>query len=346
MASRKQDVHWFERWSGLWAPAAFLLAGVGLHVMSRVDNWRWDGSDWQAVWTLFTFLIAAIAASAALAQLKQHRRAQAELSRPYAVVDFAFRGDVLMLEVKNIGKAPALDVKLKWSEPPVALDAARTAVLRRHLVEGAIPYLAPGRSIRYFVGAAPEYFKNEELPRRFEVEAEYVDVGGEAYGTGESLVLDLDQWGEALADTDYENKNWNELNRQTKALQDVAKRLEGIDDTLSAIQDSTSMAHAFLRRTASQNDLVSWTFSPGPAGVRWLWNIGPTVADDVVIEDISEPLDRSPFHYSGSNTPSAVAPFEPVMVSMLRTLGSAREATIRIRWKEEGADREAVLRIW
>ena len=348
MPSQEQGPHWFERRSGLWAISAlFIIAGIGVHVWSRLDRWQWDGSDWQAVWTLLASLVAAIAASAALAQLKQHRKAQADMSRPYTIVDFAFRGHLVMLEVKNIGKTPALDVKLTWNEPPVALDEGRTAALRRHLVEGTIPYLAPGRSIRYFVGSAPDYLSNKELPRRFEVEARYVDVGGEEHGVGETLVLDLDQWSEALADTDYENKNWKELKRQAGALEEVSKSLKRIDATLSAIQDSASIAHAFLRRAAfPTNDLVNWTFTPGPAGVRWLWNIGSTTAEDVVIEDVSDALDRSPFHVRKNDIPSKVAPFEAVMVFVNHTLGSARDATIRIGWKEGQIAREVVLKIW
>ncbi len=241
MSSGRPKKPWFQRRSAAWALAAFSVLVIGTWFAGKLLHWPWpDGSDWQAIWAFFTFLVAAIAAAVALAQLAAHQRAQRELSRPFVVVDFAFRSVLLMIEVKNIGQTPARDVRLTWDAEPVALDAEQGDVIKRNLVDGSIPFLAPGRAIRYFVARTPDYLDSESTPKRYEVTAEYFDAQGHMFGAEERMILDLSQWVEALAEIDYDDKNWNQFKSQTEAQNEIVKVLGCIDGRLEKLQGATS----------------------------------------------------------------------------------------------------------
>jgi len=335
---------WFERKSALWLPAAATALAIGTHLAGHALGWKWNGTDWQAVWTFFTFLVAAIAASVALAQLKAHHLSQRELSRPYVIVDFAFRSFLLMIEIKNIGKTPAHNVKLAWEQQPVALDPKREATIRRRLVDGQIPYLAPGRSIRYFVGRVPDYLEREDAPRRLAVTATYDGGKDQIYGDGEKMILDLDQWAESLADTDYENKNWNESQRQTKALGKIADGLDGAEAALAALLDTATVALTHTPWAAVGS--ATWVFLPQIGAMRFIINTGREIAHDVRVEDATDSeRGRSAFHVD-DDLPRSVRPREPIRVSMLRTLGSPLISEVRISWSENGEAKHEILRIW
>lgn len=204
------------------------IAFLGLWFVGHLLGWNWpDAADWQAIWTFATFLVAVLAVVVAVGQLDAHRETQWEQSRPYVIVDFAFRSTVLMIEVKNIGQSAARDVRLSWSPTLIAKDVHAVEAIQRNLVHGVIPYLAPGRAIRYYMGTIPEHLNDDSLPKRFEVTASYTDSAGRGID-GEVMLLDLGQWEETLADSDYENKNWNERKRQTAAIKEVTKSIQAL----------------------------------------------------------------------------------------------------------------------
>ncbi len=225
---------WFARHQ-VWRRV--LVAGFVVVAMSLVASgvwphwWRVDWfpspTEWTALWAFVTMLVATIAASFALIQLRHNSRESAERTRPFIVVDFHFRSILITIEVRNVGATAARDVRLEWSDIPSIKDPRRATAFKRMLVDEPIPFLAPGRAIRFMVGSFPEYPK--DAPRRFTVKSRC--VGHDGTSTWESeAVLDLDQWAEALADSDYDNKNWNESQRQTKALQAIGSKLETMSE--------------------------------------------------------------------------------------------------------------------
>lgn len=248
MSDGQAKLPWFQRRSAGWGLVALSVLFVGTWFAGKLLRLPWpDGSDWQAIWTFFTFLVAAVAASVALAQLSAHQAAQRELSRPFVVVDFAFRSILLLIEVRNIGQTPARNVQLKWDVEPKSLDDKRSQAIKRNLVDGSIPFLAPGRSIRYFVGRGPDYWASDAVPKRYEVTAAYSDAQGHTFGADEKMILDLSQWAEALADSDYDNKNWNQFKWQTKAQKEIAQVLGRVDGRLEDMEASAKVIGDELR---------------------------------------------------------------------------------------------------
>ena len=191
-------------------------------------------AEWQAIWAFATFLVATIAATLALVQLRQNGKAMAEQSRPAIVVDFHFRSTLVSIEVKNAGLTAARDVELTWSALPVIAEEKRRQAFRNNLVDGKLPFLAAGRAIQYLVAVFHQY--PDSAPRRFVVEAKYKGPDGKRSWSSTS-VLDLDQWALALADNDYANKNWNEMQRQTAAQRSSADALKKVADSISALAD-------------------------------------------------------------------------------------------------------------
>ena len=246
----QQGRPWYQRKSAAWGLATVAILFVVTWLTGKLLRWPWpDGSDWQAIWTFFTFLIAAVAASVALAQLAAHQQAQRELTRPYVVVDFAFKSILLLIEVRNIGQAPAHNVELTWNPKPQALDERHGQAIERNLVNGVIPFLAPGRTVRYSVGRAPDYWADDLMPKRYTVVARYRDPRGEPFGEDEQMVLDLGQWADALADDDYENKNWNQLKWQTEAQRKIAAAVERFDSHLEGLSESVRVRGARRKPT-------------------------------------------------------------------------------------------------
>ena len=169
-----------------------------------MEWWRWEGwptaEEWQAVWAFATVVVAAVAAALALRQYRASVRSQVEQARPFITVDFAFRPgnqSLVMFEVKNSGLTAAEDIRLDWSDPPRAATADDQPIIDRLLVKEGIPSLAPGKSIRLYVG----YFSEDLTPRRYRVKATYRGSGDNEEWTSRST-LDLDQWAHAMVDRD------------------------------------------------------------------------------------------------------------------------------------------------
>ncbi len=201
--------------------------------------WRLDGfptaEEWQAVWALVT---VGVAAAAAIVALRQHRAAvrdQLEQGRPFVVMDLAFKGTThVLVVVSNTGRTGAHGVRLDWSTPPVAMDDAAQGAIDRTLVNGEIPFLAPGRSIRFMLN---EYVDGSEsdLPRQFEVKATYSSYDHRTWNS--VSVLDVDQWAGASADQDpYEY-----ITRDLKRIADAALYRRDADLNLARAADSINV---------------------------------------------------------------------------------------------------------
>lgn len=136
----------------------------------RIDGWPTTG-EWQAVWAFVTVLVAVVAAWVAIRQLNAHYEAQREQSRPFVIVDFGFHGQLLLIEVRNIGATPAINIRLTWDPNPVSPTPERCELLARRLQSNVIPFLAPGRTIQHLVSSMPDYLQSKEMPRRYRVVA-------------------------------------------------------------------------------------------------------------------------------------------------------------------------------
>ena len=162
--------------------------------------WRWNGwptaEEWQAVWGLATVVVAAVAAFFALSQLRASIRSGAEQSRPYVTADITFRAwGGIAIEIKNSGLTAAKNIKFEWSDKPIADRADAQAVIDRGLIDGGIPFLAPGRTVLYDLG----YFRDgtEGSPRRFDVKMTYQGSADNSVWGSESI-LDIEQWTDTL----------------------------------------------------------------------------------------------------------------------------------------------------
>lgn len=181
----------------------------------NVGEW-FTADQWQAAAAWATVLIAGVAAWIALRQLREHGRVEVERSRPYVVVDFAFRHYQLLVEISNIGHTPARDLVVQWDPQIRGTRHDRSEALARVLAAEKIPFLAPGRTMLLPVAHMPSYLKSD-LPHRFDVTTKYKgDATGATYG--ESVALDLSHWSETLVALPYEKRLAEEAKRQTAEL--------------------------------------------------------------------------------------------------------------------------------
>lgn len=244
----------------------------GLTSLGVVSNAWWElpgwprADEWQAFWAFVTFLVAGVAVALALLQLRQTANAQLEQSRPIVVVDSHFRSTLVSIEVKNVGLTSARDVKLAWSDDPaLTLPAGartgRPALFRKRLVEVPTPFLATGRTFRYTIGRGSEY--PSTAPRSFTVRATYKGPDGKTSWSSESI-LDLDQWAESDAEADYENKNWNEQVRHTKAHQQTATAMKSVSESLESLSDFVELHPSMQKLRGEERE--QWRTSFGGTG--------------------------------------------------------------------------------
>lgn len=218
--------------------------------MTKLEEWwvvgAWFTADeWQAIWAFATFIVAAVAAFFALRQLRQNARAQLEQSRPYIIVDFAapHGGGAIFIEIRNAGLTAAREISLRWNERPDVADSTAAQAMARWVFDGTIPFLAPGRSIRYYLGPFPD---NEH--RVFRVAAEYI---GPPHQSWESeSVLSFSQWGPAEVD-----KNpLLDIASHTKRLADIAEKMrrlaEATNTEIEAIADHHRETPEYQRSAA------------------------------------------------------------------------------------------------
>ena len=197
-------------------------------------TWRFNGwptaEEWQAVWAFATVLVAIIAAAIALRQYRISVRSRVEQARPFVIVDFAFiHTSTITIEVKNTGLTAAIGIGFSWSARPVADDERSQAAIDRGLVVDGIPFLAPGRSIRYYLRP----FEEDISPRQYQVTATYRGSGDEKRWSSSS-VLDLDQWADAIADQDP----FERLRKELTAISGSLRKAEPINKSVGRAADA------------------------------------------------------------------------------------------------------------
>ncbi|ROR74427.1 hypothetical protein [Bogoriella caseilytica] len=175
------------------------------------DTWLgFTEVQWTGLYTFFTgglLLVAVVAALVAWAQVSamreqraEARRAAQEASRPYVIVTTEpTRVDrhLFDLVVKNIGRRPAHDVRVKLDPKPVRADERGGAVIGDvKMLNEPIAMIAPGQELRtFFDNSIEREERRGELPTSHRVHVTYSDSSKEVYD--EESVLDLD----ALRDT-------------------------------------------------------------------------------------------------------------------------------------------------
>ena len=137
--------------------------------------WHIDGAptpdEWMALFSGFTLIAAIVAAVIALRQLRAHFETSRAQSRPYVIVDFAFKSILMQVEIKNIGSTAASELTLRV-DPPFESGIREQATTLNAVFSGheQISMLAPGRRILYTFDRAPDYH-TAKRPERYTVTA-------------------------------------------------------------------------------------------------------------------------------------------------------------------------------
>ena len=195
---------------------------------------------WSSVFAGLTFLVAVIAAAVALVQLRAYFRDQWDRGRPFVVFDFEFRSVLLTLDLRNVSGVPATDLEVR-SNPPFQSTLVDQAKIANSAFARTIAQLTPGRHIQYFLDRAPDYYADKGLPRSYEVTVSYADGRkrrkirtlwrrSEAVRYQQTFRLDIEQWSQALAETDYDNKNWNAFDRMDRSLREIKDTVKVISN--------------------------------------------------------------------------------------------------------------------
>lgn len=192
--------------------------------------WGLSGTAWTAIYTILTALLlitAWVAAGIAWGQWKagrdavqEARKAQIEASRPYVLVTAepaAANRRLFDLSIRNIGKRPALDIRVRIDPPPVrAKEIDKYEFAKMKMLNEPIVMLAPDQDMR-------AYWDNRldrpgvDLPTSHQVHLTYKDSSGATYE--ETSVIDLD----AMQGSIF---------TEVKTLHDVGESLDEIRKTL------------------------------------------------------------------------------------------------------------------
>jgi len=158
--------------------------------------WGLTATAWTALYTLLTFgllMVAVIAAAYAKRQWDVARQAQLEASRPYVIVraepSEASRR-LFDLSVRNIGKRPAISVRVHLNPPPQRaeeIDGHEFAKMK--MLNQPIEMLAPDQDMRAFWDDHADR-RGHDMPTAHQVTIIYSDTSGATYE--EKSVIDLD----------------------------------------------------------------------------------------------------------------------------------------------------------
>lgn len=183
-------------------------------------------TDWiSAISTAATFVVAVAAAIFGYSQLRDARAVRRDQSRPYVIVDFGFRGSLILIEVKNIGATPAWDVRIDV-DPPFASSRPGRAekLMEAPTFSEGTPMLAPGREMQFFLDTSVGLFDDDALPRRYSLTTNYDDLSSSTkrrrvvHYEDPPFVLDINQYAQILS--------------PAKGIGDIAHELDEIKKTV------------------------------------------------------------------------------------------------------------------
>jgi hypothetical protein len=140
-------------------------------------EWAPSAEEWSAFWAFCSLVVTTGAATLALIQLRAYFVERFESSRPYVMVNFEFRSEIILeVVVRNYSATPASNVRVA-SEPGFESTMAGRAEVFAKITDDAyvIRHLGPGRKPRWTLDRAPDYFKDAAMPRSYEVTVSYED---------------------------------------------------------------------------------------------------------------------------------------------------------------------------
>jgi hypothetical protein len=196
----------------------------------------WDSGDWQAAAAMGTLLVAIVAAVIALVQIHQARRLREEQAAPYVIAQLEsseVAASFIDFVVKNIGRTPSFDIKLKIDPPMVrATEVPTYAFMDARVIANGVRMLAPNQEIRMHFDTAIERF-GKGLPSVYTV-----------------TVYAKDSKGRKLPDGVYElDADWklNTLHDTPHNLHSIGSEVKDMGENIASIAES--LGRAFPRKT-------------------------------------------------------------------------------------------------
>lgn len=189
-----------------------------------MDIASWGAAEWGAFGQVGALVVAVVAGILVWLQVRQGQRVREDQTRPYVVVDFEFRGMLVMLSVSNIGSTPATAVRVSFDKP---LQTPTTSLSseRFSLFDSPISMLAPGRRISVYFGMGPDFFKEDtNVPTQYTAQVTYKDLEGRRPYDDPPMVLDLAPF------------KWSAVDRDD--LHDIAQRIKGIEQVMKQWTDA------------------------------------------------------------------------------------------------------------
>ena len=167
-----------------------------------MDVTKWGAAEWAAFGAVSAVVVYIVLGVIALRQLGESRRLRELEHRPYVLVDWYFKGFFVALEVRNIGRTPARDVRVTFDKPIQA--STKTRVPDFSIFNSPIPLMAPGRVIRLPMGSGPEFFeKDADIPLSYTAQVKYTDMTGKQKYDDPPIVLDLGPYKHTTAPRDH-----------------------------------------------------------------------------------------------------------------------------------------------
>ncbi len=115
-------------------------------------GWRYDGWAALGIWATIAAYIAL--AVFAYRQLREARTLRLEQTRPFVIVDAAFRNILVQLSIKNIGRTAARDVRVELDERLISTIPGPDWQSTKAFTQG-FPLIAPDRDIRFLIDSYP-----------------------------------------------------------------------------------------------------------------------------------------------------------------------------------------------
>jgi hypothetical protein len=193
----------------------FLL--VGLYIVSNlypgISKFMGDtGTLITFLTAIFTYIYVVLTGLTVRQMVKNSE----DESRPYIIADIEINDHCVFFIIRNIGKLPAKELKVKI-EPDIVNTIGKS--LNTTLFSKPISIVAPGKEIKTFINTSMVVFKSE-APKVFEVALEY--KWGNAKVENESYRLDISMY------HDLVTVNVKSIHHVAKELEEISKNFKKV----------------------------------------------------------------------------------------------------------------------
>lgn len=207
-------LYWQHKRWGFW--------GTWSHVFS-------GDIEWQSIWSFATFVVALFAAIIAYREFISHRSEHWDQARAHMQVTYFVVKTVIFVEVSNVGKTTATDIRVRLdkyddnaekalaelAQGAYSTDETITGGFRRGVLDRAISSIPPDSKMTYLLGFMKQKAALEKLSYKLEGTIEYKDLNGNDCPT-DKFVLDFD-------DGKYMAWPQNDLDKISQSLKEIAK---------------------------------------------------------------------------------------------------------------------------